>query len=286
MTGKFTVHVGLPKTGTSSLQAMLGQVRDLDLVHVRQGDLRQNICLGLQAFVHGPGGSPTAPVQIAGCARALADIAAACAQRGIPLVLSDENLSMQPLELWHRLGQPPSRVCSRLHDFLRDGVGITGDVQILIGTREPAAWLASRFGRFGCTNWHMRNRTEAARQDQQRFFEEFLDDLANGAELARSLAWLDPQSVVATFGAVFGRENVKTYRLEDYAADPPGVLGDLERFLGCTGLLALHARLGPKNVARTGQNTWSFRDFDYHLPDALRDRVNARFAALPGPHRA
>ncbi len=277
---KFTLHIGLPKTGTTSLQSMLGRAKDVTFVHRHQAKVRQRICAVLRMYMHTAEERPSLGRWLEIASQDLNNIFETSRTENKCLVVSDENISMTPMELWNWAGSAPEQVCDKLHYFLRDVAKIPGDIQILLGTRDHAIWLASRFAKFGCVNAYKQGFTQHAKENQQLFFEDFLSELAGGRPLVHSLGWLDYKRVSEAFGSAFGARNVKLYSLENLQTHPRETLLDLENFLGTSELYNQSGSTPPENVARVSELKWSFHGFEFCLPQELCQRVGARFENL------
>lgn len=273
---KFTLHIGLPKTGTTSLQLMLRHANDITLFHKNAGKDAKLVCEAFKSASRDDRFLGLTQKRLKKVQDILTTAVKTTATSGNSIVISDENISMRALEIWEGAESHPDIVSERLHRFILDNFDFSVAPQILIGMREPALWLASRFGKYAFRRFE-HSKTEETKTQVQTEFESFLSGIASSTNLLPALLWLEPSTVSEVFSSRFGDNQVKLYSLDSLSAEPDSTLRELEAFVGSTNISAHYGVHGHRNVSQISQSTWSYKGTEYNLPNELRQRVNARF---------
>jgi hypothetical protein len=271
-----TLHIGLPKTGTTYLQRNVWpKAPELLLVHRRQGPQAEKICMDLRHYVRA--NALVAALLRRRIRRALRrEDARAAAERRM-LLVSAENISVHPIAFWRGADPEPEHVARRLADLARSAGRPLSPVRVIVGIRQQDQWLASRYAESG------KDLPELSQAD----FDRRLSEIVRARDLAGGLAWLDHARVHAAFAAALGANNVHVYRLEEIGSDPAGTVERMGRFIGGEALgaalrrIAAEERPARRNVLSIGGNAWRLRSgrSRLHLRPELALAVQERFRA-------
>ena len=259
-----TLHIGLPKTGTTFLQRQVfAGSEDPLFLHRRQGPEAEALCRDLRRYVKCPG--IVAPF----LRRRLRNRLVAIAEAGeVPrLLVSDENVAIGSAGFWTGTGPDPVRVARRIAELL------PGErIRVLIGIRRQDQWLASRYAESS-------KRLSGLGQDD---FERRMREIVATEVLKGPLAWLDYGSVRDRFAAALGPENVRLVSLERIAAEPAATVHSLEAFIGAgpdQRARSLKPSRQGRNRLSKGPNTWRMRKGGgvLHLGPEVQAALLARF---------
>ena len=263
-------HIGLPKTATTFLQwEVLPTLAQAELIHKEQGAARDRAWL--RALKHRciTGRRKRWRVRRRWRVRHLRGRLRA----GAALIVSSENISMTPDAVWTGAGPGPEAVAARLAEAAGELDVPARQVRILFGLRAQAPWLASRYAESAKHNPHF----------DQADFEARLWAIAGADALPDPLRWLDYGHVHDALAGVFGAHNLLFLPVDALAGATPD---DLRR------RIAAHLGLDP-DAARPAHHTgrdnrlsgdgegWRLKSGAGRitLPEALRARIAARFAA-------
>jgi len=239
-----TLHIGLPKTGTTFLQRQVfAGTGDPVFLHRRHGPEAEALCRDLKRYVKaGPLVSTVLRSRIRRRLSAMSDAG------GIPrFLVSDENIAMSAGGFWQGMGPEPLRVAARIA-----GIMPRGQARVVIGIRRQDQWLASRYAE---------SSRRLAGLDQADF-DRRMREIAATPSLKGPLAWLDYGGVHDRFSAALGQENVKLVSLERIVAAPADTIRELGDFIGAARLEGARApkpsRSGRNRLSK-GPNTWRMR---------------------------
>ncbi len=260
-----TLHIGLPKTGTTFLQRQVfAGTEDLVFLHRRQGPEAEALCRDLKRYVKiGPLVAAFYRHRIRRRLSAMTDAG------GTPrFLVSDENIAMSAVGFWQGRGPEPLRVAARIAEILP-----RGQVRVVIGIRRQDQWLASRYA-------------ESSRRLGglgQADFDRRMREIATAATLRGPLAWLDYGAIHECFSKVLGPENVKLVSLERIVAAPAATIRELGDFTGTAGLDGVTApkpNRASRNRLSKGPNTWRMRKGGdaLHLSPEVEAALLDRFA--------
>ena len=276
-----TLHIGLPKTGTTYLQKNVWpKAPELLLVHRLQGPQAETVCMDLRRYVRA--NALAAALLRYRIRRALLREAARAAAEGRAMLVSAENISVHSIAFWRGSDPDPEHVARRLADLAHSAGRPLAPVRVIIGIRRQDQWLASRYAGSG------KDLPELSQAD----FDRRLTGIVRSRELAGGLAWLDHARVHAAFAAVLGPGNVHLYRLEDIGSDPVRTVERMGRFIrgetagAALRRIAAEERPAPRNVLSVGGNAWRLRSDRSRLllrPElalAVQERFRASNAAL------
>lgn len=273
-----TLHIGLPKTGTTFLQhRVLAQAEGIDFIHRDRGPTELGLCLSLRRLAHSP--PMLAPLLRLDARRRLA----ALRTKAAGLLVSDENISVHPRRFWHGAGPSPEDLARRLAGFAAKLPTSLRPLRIIIGIRRQDQWLASRYAESS------RDFAEFGQAD----FDRRIAAIARSPVLPGPLGWLDFDRVQRTFATTFGSDNLLILPLERLVATPEPVFAELSRFLGAqidrpAPAPKTKAERRQRNQLSSGENRWRMRRDKTELrldpPEqaALLDRLAASNTALGG----
>ena len=260
-----TLHIGLPKTGTTFLQRQVfAGTEDPVFLHRRQGPEAEALCRDLKRYVKS--GPLLATVYRRRIRRRLSALTDA---GSIPrFLVSDENIAMSAGGFWQGRGPEPLRVAARIAEILP-----RGQVRVVIGIRRQDQWLASRYA-------------ESSRRLGglgQADFDRRMREIATAAILKGPLAWLDYGAVHKCFSKVLGPGNVKLVSLERIVAAPAAAIRELGEFTGAAppeGSTAPRPSRSGRNRLSKGPNTWRMRKGGgaLHLSPEVEAALLDRFA--------
>jgi hypothetical protein len=254
-----TLHIGLPKTGTTFLQYQIFK---------RQGKL---------PYIHDPLDTSQDAIEhqlklYFRCRSTTLDRLDESVPRVLPrgeVLVSNENISMKASEVWQAGGPTPSSFAERLRRLS----STVGGVRVLLGIRRQDQWLGSRYAESA------KNFPEFGQGDFETRMAEISESPLQGA-----LQWLEYAAAYERLAEAIGQDNVMVIPSEELLTDPESILHGLEEFLGHRGLVEAYrtakAATGlRRNVLSTGRNTWQLRTRDAHitLPDGLESRLLTRF---------
>jgi hypothetical protein len=267
------LHIGLPKTGTTTLQSVFRRIPDLAFVHRKVGATEAAICQGLRRYTRTNG--LLAPLYAKRIGTRLRTLARGEGATPGDLLISDEDVSVAAGGFWRGAGAVPDLAAGRLASLGRRVDQGFGPVRVIVGIRRQDQWLASRYA-------------ESSRMFPgfgQVDFDRRMRRIADGQPLSGPLQWLDYQRVHESFVRALGEENVLLVPLERLGGSPAETLAEVGRFMGGVHLAAGGKRGGPRRGHRNrlsqGENTWRLRRDGTPLlltPD-LEAALRARFAA-------
>lgn len=266
-------HIGLPKTGTTFLQRnVFSGAPGVLFVHRSQGMEAEAFCMGLRRYVRA---DPVSAVWLRHRLRGtLGRYCVKARSNGQVLVVSAENISVHSVLFWQGKDPAPEQVARRLAELAGSD---TGELRILIGLRDQAPWLASRYAESG----------KDFREFCQADFDRRLREIAALPALAGPLAWLDFGHVHEAFAARFGDANLHLYFQERLDAKPGWTLERIGAFVGGKEMGPVFRNLGRqsrgdrRNVSRKGENIWKLKSGPRArlvLRDDLKDAIMARFS--------
>jgi hypothetical protein len=173
-------------------------------------------------------------------------------------ILSDENISIDPLLFWTGEGGSPKQVAERLgciQDALRT------QVRLIISIRRPDQWLASLYAQSSKKN-PIRSQAD---------FERRVVHIVNNQTDYTSYGWMDHEAVRTIFSSIFGSDRIFIYATEQLADSPEKVLSAMGRFADGLDFVRRYQSLldADKNVfankLSTGANTWELFGEDTRL---------------------
>ena len=263
---RLILHAGLPKCATTVLQrSVFNHLQDTTLVYKNLGDDHEQLIRllwrRLREGVPAESGEPT-----------LLEAIGAVADTDTVLI-SDENLSMSSMDVWHGTGADPATFARRVREALPDSV----DVEVVLSIRSQDTWLVSRYVQSAP------NLKKPGQADMEGRIAELLD----GAP-SPSLRWLEYDHVVAAIEAELGEGSVHLVAQERLEFDPATIVDRLSALLGedlTTPYLAEVEQAGRhprRNVRRRADNAWLVRGTDDQyvtLEPATSAAVLERFAA-------
>jgi hypothetical protein len=273
-----TLHIGLPKTGSTYLQhRIFRRVPDLRFIHRSVGPQEEKLCAALRKYV-GASGLKAALMRralTAAAASRLQSMDEAAPPGGI--ILSDETLSVTSGGFWRGKGPEPERVAERLHTLVAPLPPQFGPVKVLIGLRSQDTWLASRYA----------DSARRLKDFSQKDFDARMMRIAGASHLSGPLAWLDHARVCKAFTTAFGADFVVLFRHERLEQRPGRVLKELGHKLGGLDLAAVHRRLKrrnpdvQRNMQSVSETSWTMQGLDtpLELREPVAAALRARFAA-------
>lgn len=256
-----TLHIGLPKTGTTFLQyRVFNRQREIQYIHHPRDERFSAVERLLKEYQRARFRR----------ARSLAKLIAAQLPDGDVLV-SNENISITADEAWDGGGPSPLRVAERV---ARLGARV-GGVRVLLGIRRQDQWLGSRYAESA------KHFVEFGQHD----FEQRVGRLC-ATPLEGAMQWLDYGAAFSALADRLGEDRVLLVPSETLLDQPELALERVQRFVGCTSFVDVYrGQLGRdadmrRNVLSVGDNRWSMRGRDdtLTLPDRLMQRVLERFA--------
>lgn len=276
------LHIGLPRTGTTYLQhKIFGSAPGLTLVHRKRGpEGSYELCRDLYNLAHVETEEfPVYRRRVTRKLRALKE-ARSDADAALPVVVANENVSLQAGGFWRGEGTAAGRLALRLADLASRLGDDFGPTRVIIGIRRQDQWLASRYSQS----------SKKLPDFGQADFERRMAEIADGAPLNGPLSWLDYAAVRDAFAAALGVENIMMLPLERMAAAEAETLDALGRFLGGVRFETggreksdpAEAYVGTRRNQRSeGENAWKMKTEGetLHLPAALAAEVLARFAS-------
>jgi hypothetical protein len=244
------IHLGLSKTGTTSLQKhVFPTLRSLDVAIKPRADIFSAVGVrdpGLfrLAFRRSPLVWRRRGAEILAAAVAAAHKGSGSAHR--PLLISDQGVSAH---------QCPFALGDHFTELARVAqvAGYTS-VRAVVVVRRQDQWIGSKYAQ------HSDRRRGASQDDFVRFIGEWVDP-ARGLYTAAG-ACLDYGALYENLEQVLGHDAVLVLPYETLDADPAAFVGALFRFLEepgatATALDALQAR--PQNVRSDGEDSWVLR---------------------------
>jgi hypothetical protein len=134
------LHVGLPKTGSTSLQSgVFARADGVAYAHRKRGAAAADLTEGLRDYVR------AGPVAAAFARRGLVRRLAAFAPEAATVLVSDENVALGQAEFWRGRGPAPADVARRLAALAGALPDRLRPVRVLVGVRRQDRWLASSF---------------------------------------------------------------------------------------------------------------------------------------------
>jgi hypothetical protein len=185
------------------------------------------------------------------------------------VILSNENLSMQPYGIWTNDGIGPDLFLIWLAKLKEQS---KGHIKIVFRIRDWSDWLASRYAQ---SAKHFSNAGQAD------FESRIQGILASDVSSASVLGWLDFEEVIASLKRVLGSANVFFYRFEDLEDNPTEVVARLIEFceVDVTDSLLDISQAKRWNVRRTSASSWQLREStsEIFLTKELREDINRHF---------
>jgi hypothetical protein len=254
-----TLHIGLPKTGTTFLQYQIfKRQKGVQYIHDPLNTADDSIERLIKRYFR--------------CTEESLGRLAETIPRVLPhgnVLVSNENISMKASEVWRSAGPTPADFAERL-ERLSPAVG---GIRIILGIRRQDQWLGSRYAESA------KNFEEFGQKD----FEARMEAIAH-SPLSGALQWLDYATVYDRLAEAIGENNVMAVPSEELLHSPESTLRTLGDFLGHHGLVeAYHSARATRDVRRnvlsTGKNTWQLRkrDTSIELSDDLAEQVLTRF---------
>lgn len=136
------------------------------------------------------------------------------------IVLSNENISIQPSSFWSDVGSTPT-------DFLHHVLALQdqlGDitVRVILGTRRQDYWLASRYAQSA------RSLPRAGQED----FDNRVTEICAQKRLSGPLEWLLFGAAQKTLADGIGSSNLLVVPMEDLEAEPQSAVMSVGHFIG------------------------------------------------------
>jgi len=212
------LHIGLSKTGTTSLQThVFPKVPGIYYLGTPvSASQRSNrgtsfVLKNLRRLLS---------MDATSLSRATAVILSAMT-RGKLLLISHEQLSMgRPLYIWNHKGKSLDVFIQRLRELRRLTLG--RELKILVSFRDSAEWVASRYAQTS-RNWN----TPSQADFEKRVLAILADEAAYPA-----FGWLHRSRALDALRETVGSENVFSYQLEDLASKPGEVIPMILAFMG------------------------------------------------------
>jgi len=272
-----TVHIGFPKTGTSTLQHHLfrkhRQIEYLGKWGFPGGEKQAYRDIHVSRIVnHLVGQRSTAP-DFELCHRIARERIWPGGEGGKILVLSKEGLANG-----HR---------DEMIRWANNLKTVFGQCRVLVMLRDPIRKLPSQYSQFLKQN----NLSPRARWKKPHFlaFTEWVQRFRNREDLYRHLNQIDTLEV---YSAAFGRESIRAFLFEEYQTNPADYIRGVCEFLGVDPAegqaLAAHRRenrgLGQSNVERLERITGSrWRSWWFQMsPLWVRSRMIGVYATSRG----
>lgn len=283
------LHIGLPKTGTTYWQYMVfPKIRGIEFIHRSRGDVAVREINRILRALHHEGENHEVEgwrgriARLIGQAQPIGprqglregfDALFGASPDGEDRLLSCENISLTSDGFWNGRVATPKEVAAQLSAMDRQWGG--GRVRIILTTRQPDTWLASRYA------------------ESSKDFAAFCNaDFAQRAEalLSGSLKpwqrWIDTGHVIRVFENVFGASNVFSMPLERLEECPAESILKMGKFIGGRDLgyvveaLGQQGKLGARsNSLRVGDTRWRLRSTGEVIgyPAGLDERLRQRF---------
>ncbi len=256
----FVLHIGLPKTATTFLQHQIfkrAMAPDGVFIHRRASDEAGSICQSFKALVR------RSDEKVPDILATLVHLMNRLIDENV--IVTDENISLDPDRFWEGTGVSPRRVAERLF-AAQEALGTR--FRLIIGTRRPDQWLASRYAQSSKTYADF----------SQSDFDQRAVSIARARRDETPFEWLDCPAVRSVFEELFGADHLFLYAMERLSEAPRDVLSEMGAFAGLDFLGCYEAavrRHGDlvRNRLSTGVNTWRMFASDEHL--VLKPEIQA-----------
>lgn len=194
--------------------------------------------------------------------RALADLLCAeAAGRDRPVLISDENISVDSSLFWEGRDAPPEKVIHRLFEVTAPLRKSGERVQLLLGIRDAPNWLGSRYAQ------SMRSKPHLGQDD----FDTRMEMVAGGETVAPQFGWLDHKRVRSLAEERFGADNVMLFASEGLTDHPEEAFEALSRFIGADLYPAFVS--GGQNGMKLRNNSLSAEPGRWRIPTTDEELV-------------
>ncbi|TQE97099.1 MAG: hypothetical protein FKY71_16285 [Spiribacter salinus] len=265
-------HIGLPKTATTLLQhTIFPELKGVKLVHRSQNNEAHELIRSIKRYVKRE--SPSAQKRTA-IASILGELQRSAEINRQILMISDENISLSPDSFWKGGGANPQTVAQRLKEIADDAGIRREDTKILIGIRDQATWLASRYAQS----------SQYFNDFCQDHFTDTLNKIINDDRHQGAHEWLHFDTVHDSFCRNFDGRNVFFLPLEFFEQASHRQSGCLvASFLGPNvevgDLSPTHERKRPNALSRS-ENEWRLKaphDRIIFIPEQQKAEIAKRF---------
>jgi hypothetical protein len=259
-----TLHIGLPKTGTTLLQhRVFRRAEGLRYLHRAHDEATFDLMVRLRTYAKA--GAALGALRRRGLVARLLAIETG----GRPLLLSDEGVAFKQAQFWRGKAAEPERVADRLAQLARALDASGRRLRVLLGVRRQDRWLASSYAD-KAGDW-----PDLGQAD----FDRRLVSIAAAPRLAGGFAWLDYARAHGALAAALGAENVMVTSLERMIAEPAGVAQEIRGFVGATRLSLGSMKRAP-NALGAGEGAWRLpKGALLRLSPVLAQAVRGRFEA-------
>lgn len=236
-----TLHVGLPKTGTSYLQTEVFPEFGVPYIHKRHGATSKFLISFLHRFFHATDAIEDADLNSA------KSILHDKANAGSHMLLSDENISVTIGGVWKRGRITTDRFKRRLEELIKILAAIGIDCQLMICVRRQDEWLISRYA-------------ESAKNFPE-FSAEHFDEFIRSNHIVE-LAEASLMNFARFFEAMDGIEILKDFQFfvyEDFEVQPAKFIDAMSWFTTGQKLEYEKVKPGRRNVSRSAANIWMLK---------------------------
>lgn len=279
------LHIGLPKTATTWWQhEVFPFLPQVEFVH-RRTEIDQKVDLIRRLIGYCEKGVGKNHRRFERSIEAFGRVFQIAQSKGHSDVLvSNENISITARGFWNYDNDDAApKVKIRRLSQLVDALG-NPSVKVLLGTREPADWIASRYAKSA------RNLPQASQQD----FNDRIASLLQADELPGSARWLDYEYVQEQLSNTFGTENVLAVPMENLTAEPVETILRVGKFLGGRDLQVLTDQMQKRGVfgrrlnqSQYSEGVWHLRGHESEgryitLSSEMRNKIRQRFPVTDG----